>query len=57
MKMRTHLSLLSNRMPIELAKRLSPLGVSAEQIAEIYGSITVAKEEEGAIREGVIAGA
>jgi hypothetical protein len=57
MKMRTHLSLLSNRMPIELTKRLSPLGVSAEQIADIYGSITVAKEEEGAIREGVIAGA
>lgn len=44
-------------MPINLAKYLTPLGVSADEIAEIYGSITDARSETDDIRAGVIYGA
>jgi hypothetical protein len=43
-------------MPKNLAAHLTPLGVTAEQIQEIYGSIIIAKDSEPVVREGVIAG-
>lgn len=44
-------------MPSNLAKYLTPLGVDADTITEIYGSITDARSETDDIRAGVISGA
>lgn len=43
-------------MPSNLAKYLTPLGVDADEITEIYGSITDARSETDDIRAGVISG-
>lgn len=43
-------------MPTNLDKYLTPLGVNATDIATIYGSITIARDEPDNIRAGVIEG-
>lgn len=43
-----------NNMPKNLAKQLVPIGLDADAIATLFGSIVLARDSEPEVRAGVI---